>query len=111
MNTIKSTKAVKINDSLYDGLNINEQNILKSVIDENERSNNWVRLFPTSGIYFSFITFRSKIEIIIGNRLDTWEFFAQFFENKSTPFNMMLHKKMYPKRLEILENIIINNLI
>jgi hypothetical protein len=49
---VKSAKIEKFNDPIYDGLNINEQNILKSVIDENERSNNWVRLFPTSGKYY-----------------------------------------------------------
>lgn len=63
--------------NLYDNISPTEQEILKTVIDESERTNCWVRLFPTS---------------------DTWEFYSQYLENRSTSYNMMLHKKLYPRR-------------
>lgn len=64
-------------DALYDGLSQTEQTILKTVVDENLRANGWVRLFPTS---------------------DTWEFYSQYLEVRSTTYNMMLHKKLFPRR-------------
>lgn len=54
---IKNFKPIKLDKGenlLYDNLSQIEQNILKCVIDENERSNNWVRIFPTSGIQIIF---------------------------------------------------------
>ena len=65
------------NDPLYNGLSSNEQLILKTVIDENQRANGWVRLFPTS---------------------DSMEFYSQYLETRSTSFNTMLHKKLFPRR-------------
>jgi tubulin polyglutamylase TTLL5 len=64
-------------DPFYDGLSQAEQHILKTVVDEGERANGWVRLFPTA---------------------DTWEFYSQFLETRSTSYNVMLHKKLYPRR-------------
>jgi hypothetical protein len=29
---------------------------------------------------------------------DTWEFYSQFLENRSTSYNMMVHKKLYPRK-------------
>ncbi len=78
----------KPNDPLLDGLTSIEQNIVRSVMDEEERSNGWIRLFPTS---------------------DTWEFYSQFLETRSTSYNMMLHKKLYPRRY--LTNFIQNTLL
>jgi hypothetical protein len=66
-----------INDPMYDGLSPNEVTVLKTVIDENQRANGWVRLFPTS---------------------DTMEFYSQYLETRSTSFNSMLHKKLFPRR-------------
>ena len=73
----ESANANKLNDPLYGGLSQVEQSILKTAIDENQRSNGWVRLFPTS---------------------DTWEFYSQYLESRSTSFNSMLHKKLFPRR-------------
>ena len=80
---LKTTAANnKINDPMYEGLSPSEQLILKTVIDENLRANGWVRLFPTS---------------------DTWEFYSQFLESRSTSYNLMLHKKLFPRRYLFLE--------
>jgi len=77
-NNLKTTSANnKPIDPVYDGLSPVEQGILKTVIDENQRTNGWVRLFPTA---------------------DTWEYYAQYLESRSSSFNMMLHKKLYPRR-------------
>ena len=77
-NNLKTTAANnKINDPMYEGLSPTEQLLLKTVIDENLRSNGWVRLFPTS---------------------DTWEFYSQFLESRSTSYNLILHKKLFPRR-------------
>jgi tubulin polyglutamylase TTLL5 len=65
------------NDPIYDGLSQAEQQILKTVIDESQRANGWVRLFPTA---------------------DTWEFYSQYLETRSTSHNLMLHKKLFPRR-------------
>jgi tubulin polyglutamylase TTLL5 len=62
---------------MYDGMNQIEQTILKTSMDENERSGGWIRLFPTA---------------------DSWEFYSQYLETRSTGYNMMLHKKLFPKR-------------
>lgn len=64
-------------DPLYDGLSQADQTILKTVVDENSRANGWIRLFPTS---------------------DSWEFYSQYLEVRSTTHNMMLHKKLFPRR-------------
>ena len=29
---------------------------------------------------------------------DTWEFYSQYLETRSTSFNSMLHKKLFPRR-------------
>lgn len=67
----------KTNEALYDGLSHTEQVILKTSNEENQRANGWIRLFPTS---------------------DTWEFYSQYLETRSTGYNLMLHKKLFPKR-------------
>ncbi|CAF0757749.1 unnamed protein product [Brachionus calyciflorus] len=71
-NQIKETS-----DALYDGLSQTEQIILKTSVEENQRANGWLRIFPTS---------------------DTWEFYSQYLETRSTSYNMMLHKKLFPRR-------------
>ena len=77
-NSKKANVTNKItNDPLYEGLSPNEQLILKTVIDENHRSGGWVRLYPTS---------------------DSMEFYSQYLETRSTSFNTMLHKKLFPRR-------------
>ncbi len=65
------------NENLYENINPLEQEILKTVIDESERADSWIRLFPTA---------------------DTWEFYSQYLEHRSTSYNMMLHKKIYQRR-------------
>jgi tubulin polyglutamylase TTLL5 len=64
-------------DTFYDGLSTLEHQVLKTVVDESQRANGWVRLFPTA---------------------DTWEFYSQFLETRSTSFNLTIHKKLYPRR-------------
>ena len=51
--------------------------IFKSIQDENNRRGGWVRLFPTS---------------------DTWEFYSQYLEVRTTSYNSLLHQKLFPKR-------------
>ena len=65
---------------MYDGLSPNEAKVLKTVIDENQRSNGWIRLFPTS---------------------DTMEFYSQFLETRSTSFNSMFDLKNEPLKLDV----------
>jgi hypothetical protein len=55
----------------------NEASIFKSIHDENKRCGGWVRLFPTS---------------------DTWEFYSQYLEVRTTSYNLILHQKLFPKR-------------
>ena len=54
-----------------------EQQILKQCQDEAIRANGWIRLFPSA---------------------DSWEFYSQYLETRSTGYNMMLHKKLHPRR-------------
>lgn len=72
-----ATNKPNYNDSLYNGLNQTEQNILKVIIEENQRANGWIRIFPTS---------------------DTWEFYSHYLETRTTSYNIMLHKKLFPRR-------------
>ena len=55
----------------------NETSMLKSIQEENKRCGGWVRLFPTS---------------------DTWEFYSEYLEVRTTFFNLLLHQKLFPKR-------------
>lgn len=73
----KTTTPNQTIDKPYEGLSLSEQQILKICVDEGQRANGWVRLFPSA---------------------DTWEFCSQYLETRSTGYNMMLHKKMYPRR-------------
>ena len=57
---------------MFDG-NPNEATVLKTVIDENQRSNGWIRLLPTT---------------------DTMKFYSQFLETRSSSFNSMFDLKM-----------------
>ena len=67
----------KSESTSFEGLSQNEASIFKSIQDENNRRGGWVRLFPTS---------------------DTWEFFSQYLETRTTSYNLMLHQKLFPKR-------------
>lgn len=71
-------------DKPYEGLSQTEQSILKICMDEEQRANGWIRLFPCA---------------------DSWEFYSQYLETRSTGYNMMLHKKIYPRRYFILIDI------
>lgn len=63
--------------SAFEGLSQNEVSIFKGISEEHNRRGGWVRLFPTS---------------------DTWEFFSQYLEVRTTSYNLMLHQKLFPKR-------------
>ena len=63
--------------SFFDGLSSAEQSILKTCVDEEARANGWIRMFPCS---------------------DGWEFYSHYLENRSTSYNLMLHKKLFPRR-------------
>lgn len=32
---------------------------------------------------------------------DTWEFYSQYLENRSTSYNMMIHKRLFPRRWQL----------
>ena len=67
----------KSESTAFEGLSQNEASIFKTINDENGRRGGWIRLFPTS---------------------DTWEFYSQYLEVRTTSYNLMLHQKLFPKR-------------
>jgi hypothetical protein len=74
----KTAKSDETTSSMKDSnLSQVEQSIVKSVLEEMDRSTNWIRLFPST---------------------DTWEFYSQFLETRSTSYNQTLHKALYPRR-------------
>jgi tubulin polyglutamylase TTLL5 len=72
-----SLARTKSEHSSFEGLSQNEASIFKSIQEEQNRHGGFIRLFPTS---------------------DTWEFFSQFLEVRTTSYNLMLHQKLFPKR-------------
>jgi hypothetical protein len=62
---------------IYSDLDSTGQDILKTFISESSRANRWVRFFPSA---------------------DSWEFYSQYLETRSTSYNMMLHKRIYQQR-------------
>lgn len=61
----------------YFGLSTEEIRILRTIKEENRQRGGFVRIFPTS---------------------DTFEFFSNFFEQRTTSFNQMIHQRLYPHR-------------
>lgn len=74
----KSTTTANYDSKAYEAMSPTELRILKICFDEIQRANGWVRLFPSA---------------------DSWEFYSQFLETRSTGYNSMLHRKLYPRRL------------